>query len=80
MPVDYGYLLSTKQVAKAVKNYDIFAADKAKFESVPNVNVSRSLDRDGRLLDPPMVRDPFFEIVRHGVLTTNCLVCQKNCR
>ncbi|KAJ9615854.1 hypothetical protein H2200_001931 [Cladophialophora chaetospira] len=53
MDLNYGYLCSTKEVAKDFSNYDTFLRDKATFESVPNIIISRSLDSNSEPLDPP---------------------------
>jgi hypothetical protein len=55
MSLNYGYLFSTEEVAKDFRRYDNFARDKKAFESIPNVNISRSMDNDLADVDVPEV-------------------------
>ena len=53
MSLNYGYLFSTKEVAKDFGKYENFNRDKNVFESVPNINISRSMDNDAEPIIPP---------------------------
>ncbi|OCT48792.1 hypothetical protein CLCR_05292 [Cladophialophora carrionii] len=63
MSLNYGYLFSTKLVADDFGKYDNFVQDKKVFESIPNVNVSRSMVFEMAHVDVPEIlliykRDP----------------------
>ncbi len=68
MSLNYGYLCSTKEVAKDFSKYDNFLKDKKFFESVPNVNISRSIDTNSQPLDPPQVGSSVSPLTRGGWL------------
>ncbi|EXJ56650.1 hypothetical protein A1O7_06994 [Cladophialophora yegresii CBS 114405] len=55
MSLNYGYLFSTKLVAEDFGRYDNFAQDKKAFESIPNVNISRSMVSDMAHVDVPEI-------------------------
>jgi hypothetical protein len=54
--LDYAYLHSTPRVVADFVRYTTFSQDKKAFESVPNVNFTRSINEDkGDPITPPIV-------------------------
>ncbi len=76
MSLNYGYIFSTTEVAKDFTRYDNFKRDKVVFESVPNINISRSMDSNSQPIIPPQVRSQCEKALLNILTNVDCFTQQ----